>query len=93
MAQRLDIAIQIAEALQAAHSCSFIGKLGIASRDSAGGSSARPRSRLSHSSSAPAVNTPPSSAYSTRSATLHATVGNRPASPRVCGFKRSGGSR
>ncbi len=45
---------------------------------SAAGSAASPRSRLSHSSSAPAVNTPPSIAHSTRPSTRQATVGSRP---------------
>jgi methionyl-tRNA synthetase len=45
---------------------------------SAGGSAARPRSRLSHSSRAPAVKTPPSIAHSTWPFTRQATVGRRP---------------
>ena len=50
-------------------------------RQSAGGSGASPRSRESHSSSAPAVNTPPSSAHSTSPLTRQATVGSSPPVP------------
>ena len=47
-----------------------------ASAASAAGSLASPSSPLSHSSSAPAVNTPPSRAYSTRPSIPQATVGS-----------------
>ena len=49
-----------------------------ASSPSAGGSAATPSSRQSHSSIAPAANTPPSSAYSVRPAIVQATVGSSP---------------
>ena len=53
-----------------------------ASSPSAGGSAATPSSRQSHSSIAPAANTPPSSAYSMRPAIVQATVGSSPPAGR-----------
>ena len=53
-----------------------------ASSPSAAGSAATPSSRHSHSSIAPAANTPPSSAYSVRPAIVQATVGSRPPAGR-----------